>query len=122
MNGWRSGAPDVAVEFWGCARWPECDFRDVLPKRLAAPQIALEAAPSVGFKVTVPDWANSLVISTKEFMAGSPFRFWDTLHSIQPLFVYGIFDPSPTLIPKCAITSSVKKHSNKGPFTKPYTI
>lgn len=53
MNGWRSGAPDVAVEFWGCARWPECDFRDVLPKRLAAPQIALEAAPSVGFKVTV---------------------------------------------------------------------
>lgn len=52
MSGCRSGAPDVAVEFWGCARWPECDFRDVLPKRLAAPQIALEAAPCGGFKVT----------------------------------------------------------------------
>ncbi len=47
------GAPDVVVEFWGCERWPECDFRDVLPKRLLTPQLALEAAPSDGFKVTI---------------------------------------------------------------------
>ena len=44
------GAPEV-VEFWGCSTWPQCDFREVLPRRLASPQFTLEAAGSWGFRV-----------------------------------------------------------------------
>lgn len=45
------GKEDDVVEFWGCTRWPECDFRDVLPKRLCMPQVTLEAASADAFKV-----------------------------------------------------------------------
>ncbi len=44
---------DEVIKFWGCSRWPECDFRDVLPRRLAQPRLCLEAAGSDGFKVAI---------------------------------------------------------------------
>lgn len=53
-------APDDVAEFWGCTRFPDCDFRDVPSKRLLAPQVALEAASSDTFKVSPwrPRWGD----------------------------------------------------------------
>ena len=62
------GAPDIVVEFWGCVRWPECDFREVLPKQLVAPQVDLEALPSGGFKVSAVDPAAVILNPTPCFI------------------------------------------------------
>lgn len=51
------------IEFWGCSRWPECDFRDVLPRRLAQPRLCLEAAGTAGFKVGVNCYLRGLVLA-----------------------------------------------------------
>ena len=46
-----SDSADDVIEFWGCSRWPGCEFRDVLPRRLAQPRLCLEAAGTAGFLV-----------------------------------------------------------------------
>lgn len=37
--------------FWGCSRWPDCDYREGPTDRLPSPQVALEALSTQAFTV-----------------------------------------------------------------------
>jgi hypothetical protein len=55
-----NSGPAELIECWSCEKYPQCDFKEFIQKRLYIPQVSLEAVDRETFKVAckLPSFAS----------------------------------------------------------------